>query len=130
MEVTTDKITNSKAKELYNKLIQKDIDALERENSDQNIKRKILDIFSNVGSTFSVPYLHYNDVPKENMFERSIAERTKLRRRRFDEIKRKERNINNMLTKAYFTDYQSLRNMYKKLRETKYAVNQGLSEKY
>ena len=130
MEVTTDKITNSKAKELYNKLIQKDIDALERENSDQNIKRKILDIFSNVGSTFSVPYLHYSDVPKENMFERSIAERTKLRRRRFDEIKRKERNINNMLTKAYFTDYQSLRNMYKKLRETKYAVNQGLSEKY
>ena len=32
MEVTTCKTTKSEAKELYNELIQKDIDALEREN--------------------------------------------------------------------------------------------------
>ena len=57
------------------------------------------------------------------MFERSIAERIKLRRERLDEIKRKEQNINNELFKIYFTDYQSPSNMYKKLSETEGAVN-------
>ena len=38
------------------------------------------------------------------MFERSITERTKLKRGRSDEIERKEQNINNELCKAYFTD--------------------------
>ena len=52
------------------------------------------------------------------MFERSIAERIKLRKERFDEIKRKEQSINNHFFKAYFTDYQSQSNMYKKLSET------------
>ena len=57
------------------------------------------------------------------MFERSIAERTKLRRERLDEIKRKEQNINNELFKEYFIDYQSPSNMYKNLSETEGAVN-------
>ena len=43
----------------------------------------------------------------------------KLRKERFDEIKRKEQNINNGLFKAYFTDFQSPSNMYKKLSETR-----------
>ena len=47
------------------------------------------------------------------MFERSIEERTKLRRERLGEIKRKK-NINNDLFKKHFTDYQSPSNMYKK----------------
>ena len=47
-----------------------------------------------------------------------MAERIKLRKKRFDEIKRKEQNINNELFKAYFTDYQSPSSMYKKLSET------------
>ena len=34
MEVTTHKTTKSEAKKLYNELIQKDIDALEREKID------------------------------------------------------------------------------------------------
>ena len=34
MEVTTHKTTNSEAKKLYNELIQKDINALEREKND------------------------------------------------------------------------------------------------
>ena len=58
------------------------------------------------------------------MFERSIAERTKLRRRRLDEIKRKEQNINDELFNAYFTDYQNPSSMYKKLSRTKGAVNE------
>ena len=64
-------------------------------------------------------------MPKETIFERSIAERTKLRRQRSDEIERKEQNINNLLFKEYFTDYQSPSNMSKKLIETKNAeINQ------
>ena len=58
------------------------------------------------------------------MFERRIAERIKLRRRRLDEIKRKEQNINNELFNAYFTDYRNPSSMYKKLSRTKVAVNE------
>ena len=58
------------------------------------------------------------------MFEGSITERTKLRRGRFDEIKRKKLDINNELFKAYFTGYQSPSDMYKKLSKTKDAVNE------
>ena len=58
------------------------------------------------------------------MFERSMAERTKLKRGRFDEIKRSEQNTNNKLFKVYFTDYQSPSNMYKKLSNAKGSVNE------
>ena len=124
MEVTTRKTTESEAKKLYNELIQKDIDTLEREKSNRSKKYNILNILNNAGSIFTGAYLHYKNVPKETMFERSIAERTKLRRERLDEIKRKEQNINNELFKEYFTDYQSPSNMYKKLSETEGAVNE------
>ena len=63
-------------------------------------------------------------MPKETMFERTTAERTKLRRGTSDEIERKEQNINNELFNAYFTDYQYPSSMYKKLSETKGAVNE------
>ena len=36
------------------------------------------------------------------MFEKSIAERIKLRKERFNEIEKTEQNINNELFKAYF----------------------------
>ena len=58
------------------------------------------------------------------MFERSITERTKLSRGRLDEVKRKEQNINDELFNAYFTDYQNPSSMYKKLSQTKGAVNE------
>ena len=58
------------------------------------------------------------------MFERSIAERTKLRRGTFDQIKRKEQNRNNELFKAYLTDYLSPSNMYKKLSEAESELNE------
>ena len=66
MEVTTRTITKSKAKLLYNELIQKDIDAIERGKSDVIRKHNILDILNNVGSIFTGAYLHYKDVPKNN----------------------------------------------------------------
>ena len=105
-------------------MIQKDIDTLEREKGDRFEKYNILNILKNVGSIFTGTYLHYKNVPKETMFERSIAERTKLRIGRLDEIKRKEQNINNALFKEYFTDYQSPSNTYKKLSDTEGAVNE------
>ena len=83
-----------------------------------------MNILNNVGSIYTGAYLHYKNVPRETMFERSIAERTKLRRGRSDEVRRKEQNINNELFKKYFTDYQNPSNMYKKLSEKKGAVNE------
>ena len=103
---------------MYNELIQKDIDTLKREKSNRPQKYNILDILNNVGSIFTGAYLHYKDVPKVTMFERSTAERTKLRREGLDEIKGKEQNINNELFKEYFTDCQNPSNMYKNLSGT------------
>ena len=130
-KVTMHKSTKSDTKNLYNELIQKDNDALEKEKNyaereevDGIIKYNVLNILKNVGSIFSGAYLDYKNVPKEAMFERSIEERINLRRGRLDKIERKEQNMNNELLKAYFTDYQSPSNMYKKLSETKGAVNE------
>ena len=126
MEVTTRKISKSEVKKLYRELIQKDIDALERETIDEKsveIDDNILNILKNVGSIFTSTYLHCKNVSKETMFERSIAEKTILRRGRSDEIGRKEQKINNELFKAYFTDYQNPSSMHKNLSETKGTVN-------
>ena len=56
------------------------------------------------------------------MPERSIAERTKLRKERVDEIKRKEQNINNELFREYFTNYYSPSILYGKLRGNKRCI--------
>ena len=42
-------------------------------------------------------------MPKKTMFAKCIAERTKLRKGRSDEIERKAKNINNEFFKTYFT---------------------------
>ena len=57
------------------------------------------------------------------MFERSTAERTKVRGE-FNENKRKKQNRNNELFEAYFTDYQRPSSMYKKSSQVKGAVNE------
>ena len=51
-------------------------------------------------------------------YEKGIAERTKLRKQRFNEIANEEQDINNDLFKEYFK-YQSRSNMYNELDETK-----------
>ena len=79
MEVTTRKTTKSEAKELYNELIQWDIDALEGEEINDTRKYNIFNILNNVGSIFADTYLYYKDVPKETMFERRIAQRIRLK---------------------------------------------------
>ena len=75
---------------MYNELIQKDIDALTKEKRNDR-KYNILDILNNVGSIFTGTYLHYKDVPKETIFDKGIAERTKLRKERLSEIKKKKK---------------------------------------
>ena len=111
----------SEAKKLYNELIQKDIDTLEKSKSNKPEKHNILDILDNVSTTFTGAYLHFKNVPKETIFERSVAEKIKSRKGRLNEIERKEQTINSKLFKEYFTDYQSPSNMYKKLSETENA---------
>ena len=112
-EVTTQKTTMSEAKKLYNELIQKDIDTLEKSKSNKPEKHNILDILDNVSTTFTGAYLHFKNVPKETIFERSVAEKIKSRKGRLNEIERKEQTINSKLFKEYFTDYQNPSNMYK-----------------
>ena len=89
-EVTSQKISKSDVKELYRELIQKYTEALEREKSNDIRKCNTLNVLNNLGSIFTGVYFHYKDVPKEIMFQRSITERIKLRKERFNELKRKE----------------------------------------
>ena len=63
MKVTTSKISKNKVKKFYNKLIQKEIDALKREESNSNNKYNILEILENIGAIFTGTYLHYKEVP-------------------------------------------------------------------
>ena len=83
-----------------------------------------MDILNNIGSIFTGTYLHCIGVPEETIVNRNIEKRIKLRKGRFDEIERIERNINNELFKGYFTDYKSPSYMYKKLSKKKDTVNQ------
>ena len=80
---------------MYNELIQKDTDTLEKSKSNKPEKYNVLNILENVGTIFTGAYLHYKDVPKDTVFERSIVEKIKLRKGRLDEMERKEQNINN-----------------------------------
>ena len=72
-------------------MIQKDIDAQKGEKSNNIKKHNILDILNNVSAIFDGAYLHYKEVPKETMFERTTAEKSKLRRGKIAEIEGKEK---------------------------------------
>ena len=121
--VTTHKISKKEAKKLYEESIQKEIKVLTREKSNSIKKYNILNILENVGSIFTADtYLHCKELPKETEFERSIAERTKLSRQSLDEVKKKEKNINNELFSHYF-NYSSPSNMGSRLGDAKGEVN-------
>ena len=68
---------------MYHKLIQKHVDPLQKLKSNIPKKHNILNVLNNVGTIFTGAYLHYTNVSKETMFERSIAEKMKLRKVRF-----------------------------------------------
>ena len=88
-KITTHKISKREARKLYDKLIQIDIDVLERNKSNDARKYNILKILINVDAIFTGAYVHYKEVSKETVFERYIAERLKSRKERSGEIKRK-----------------------------------------
>ena len=54
MEVTTRKTTKSEAKELYNKLIRKDIDTLEREKIDEPDTKDMMTLENLISWIFSI----------------------------------------------------------------------------
>ena len=59
MEATMRKTIKSEAKEVYNELIQKDIDTLEKSKSNKTEKCNISNILENVGTIFTSAYLIY-----------------------------------------------------------------------
>ena len=94
LKITTQKISEKESLKLYSDLTTPDIDALEKSKSKSKDRRhNILNFLKTLKSLFTGAYLYYKKVSKETMFERSIAERTKLRRERLDKIKRKEQSI-------------------------------------
>ena len=71
---------------MYKELIQKDFDTLKREKSNSTKKNKILKLFENINAIFTGTYLHYRELFKQTKFERSIADRVKLRKQELDII--------------------------------------------
>ena len=65
---------------------------------------------------------HSKDVPEKTIFERSLTQRSKLRRQRLDEVKKTEKEINNELFSHYFT-YSSPSNMHSRLGNAKSEIN-------
>ena len=92
VKITTQKISEKKAHKLYSNLITSEITALEKSKSKGRDRRNnILNVLKNLGSVFTGVYLSCSDKPLES--EESIAERTKLRKQRSDEIAEKEKMI-------------------------------------
>ena len=92
MGVTTRKIIKKSGKGVLQRIHKKDIDTLTKEKSNDIRKYNIMNILNNVGSIFTDLYWHYyKDVPKEAMFERSVVERIKLRKKGFMKLKEQNR---------------------------------------
>ena len=76
---------------MYSDLITSDITKLKNaKGKNKNKRNNILNVLENVESIFNGKYLHYKD---EQPKSEDIAERTKLKRQRFDEIANKEKKI-------------------------------------
>ena len=92
VKITTSKLIEKEALKLYSDLIIPDIATLEKPKSKSKGRRNnILSVLKNLESVFTGVYLDYSDKPSESESEQCIAERTKLRRHRSDEIaKRKD----------------------------------------
>ena len=113
VKITNQKISEKYALKLYSDFVTPDINALEKSKSKGKDRRNnILSVFKNLESVFSGVYLNYSDNSSES--EESIAERTKLRRQRSDEIAKKENMIDLELFREHF-EYSSPSDMYNNL---------------
>ena len=126
LEIITKKISKDDALKLYNDLIKPDVDALNHAKGKSKIKRNnILNILNNIESNiFDGVYFHNKDAPKKTEYEKSIAERAKLRRKRLDKVKKRKENTNNKLFNYYFK-YSSPSNMISRLSDAKGELNKG-----
>ena len=116
VKITTQKISKKCALKLHSDLITPGITLLEKSKSKGKDRRNnILNVLKNLESVFTGVYLNYSDKPSES--EESIAERTKLRRQRSDEIAEKENMIDPELFREYF-EYSILNAMYRNLHKT------------
>ena len=93
VKITTSKISVKEAFKLYSDLVIPDIATLEKSSRSKGRTNNILNILKNFESVFTGVYLNYSDKPSESELEESIAERTKLRRQRSEEIAKKEKMI-------------------------------------
>ena len=124
-EITKNEISRNEAKKLYEELIQKDFDALKRKRSKNTKKNNILEIFENINAIFTGNYLHYRELPKETIFERSIADRIKSKKQKLDIINKNKEKINNELFKEYF-NYLNPDTMIKRLKNVNDEINKNM----
>ena len=71
--------------------------------------------------------MHHEELFKETIFERSIADRVRLRRQRLDIIDKKKENINNELFNHYF-DYLNQDIMIERLKTASDKKNKDMVE--
>ena len=92
-KIIIQKISEKDAKKLYSDLITSDVTKLKNAKvKGKNKRNNILNVLENVESIFNGKCLHYKDEQSKSESE-DIAERTKLKRQRFDEIANKEKKI-------------------------------------
>ena len=108
-------------------MIQKDFDALKKEKSNSAKKTNILKIVENINAIFTGNYLHYKELPKETEFERSTADRVKLRRQKLDIIIKNKEKIDNELFNHYF-DYLNPDITIKRLKNANDERNKDMVE--
>ena len=85
LEIVVKKKSKNEARKLYENLIEPKVIELTRAKSSRgkNNRLNTLNIYNNIESSiFKDNYFHYFNKPKKK--EESIAERTKLRRQRWD----------------------------------------------
>ena len=89
LKIATKKISKNEAHELYKILIEPKVDILKNAKGKRNDKTSnILNILENIEWIIFDSYYYYFDKPK--ITEKSIAERTQLKRERLDMVKEKE----------------------------------------
>ena len=89
VKITTQKISQKEALELYSDLIAPYTTELEKsKGKDKDKRSNILNVLKNLQSVFTGVYLNYSNKPPES--KESIAERTKVRVQRSDETAKKE----------------------------------------
>ena len=114
-------------KKLFKELIQRDIDPVEREKSNNIKKNNILKILENINAIFTCTYLHYRKLFKETKFEKSISDRIKLRKERLYIINKNKENISNELFEEYF-NYSNPDTMIKILKNVNDEINKNMVE--